>query len=94
MTWREFQLRRFGFDRESKLRWEHTRDISYYALAATGAINTTKLSKEKFFPIYSGNKRSGGITERGKELLMKAINEAVNGESGSINRGKSGTIRT
>lgn len=94
MTWREFQLRRFGFDRENKSRWEHTRDISYYALAATGAINTTKVSKEKFFPIYSGIKKSGGITDRGKELLMKAINDAVNGGSGSINRGKSPTVRT
>lgn len=80
MTWREFQLRRFGFNRENKVRWEHTREISYYALAATGVIDTRKVSKEKFFPIYGGSiKKGGGITDKGKELLMKAINEAVNG---------------
>jgi len=80
MTWREFQLRRLGFDRENKVKWEHTRDVSYYALAATGAIDTKKVSKEKFFPIYSGiTKKGGGITDRGKDLLMKAINEVVNG---------------
>lgn len=88
MTWREFQLRRFGFERENKAKWEHTRDISYYALVATGAIDTKKVSKEKFFPIHSGSiKKSGGITERGKELLMKAIKEAVNGGSTGNNRG-------
>lgn len=87
MTWREFQLRKEGYSREDKRRWEHTREISYYVLVATGAIDTRKVSKEKFMPIDNIGRKVVGITDRGKELLMKAINEAVNGEHLRSNTG-------
>lgn len=94
MTWREFQLRRYGYEREDKSKWLHTREICYYVLAATGAIDTKKMSKEKFMPLDgSGSKKVVGITDRGKELFMKALKESVNGGSGSIIGGQSPTIR-
>jgi len=88
MTWREFQLRKYGYDREQRSKWEHTREISYCALAATGAIDTRKMSKEKFMSLDGGgSKKVVGITDRGKELFMKALKESVNGGSGSITGG-------
>lgn len=88
MTWREFQLRRYGYEREDKSKWLHTREICYYVLAATGAIDTKKMSKEKFMPLNgNGSKKLGGITDRGKELFMKALKESVNGESRNITGG-------
>lgn len=95
MTWREFQLRRLGYAREDKAKWIHTREIAYYSLVASGAIDTRKVSKEKFMPLNDGKKtKAVGITDMGKELLMKAIKEAVNGGSGSNTGGESRTIRT
>jgi hypothetical protein len=86
MTWREFQLRRYGYERENRAKWEHTREISYCALAATGAIDTKKMSKEQFMSLENGSKKTATITSRAKELFMKAVNEVVNVESGSRNR--------
>ena len=51
MTWREFQLRRAGYLRHQKEDWKKSRMVAYYALAATGAIDTHKMSIEKFMPL-------------------------------------------
>lgn len=56
MTWREFQLRRFGFIRSTIEEWKKTRLVSYYSLVATGAINTKKMSIEKFMPLDENSK--------------------------------------
>lgn len=85
MTWREFQLRRYGYERENRAKWEHTREISYCALVATGAIDTKKMSKEKFMPLENGSNKTVAITSRAKEIFMKAVNDVVN-ESRSRNR--------
>ncbi|KPE49768.1 hypothetical protein AOB46_18770 [Chryseobacterium indologenes] len=85
MTWREFQLRSLGYVRKTNdhdsRQWLHTREISYNVLVGLGVINPKKLPIEKFMPIgENGSKpKPRGITERGKELLMKAIKQAVNG---------------
>ncbi|WP_288446523.1 hypothetical protein [uncultured Chryseobacterium sp.] len=85
MTWREFQLRKLGYSREDKTRWLHTREVTYHVLVATGAIDTRKMSKEKFMPLENGSNKTVVITSRAKEIFMKAVNDVVN-ESGSRNR--------
>lgn len=81
MTWREFQLRRAGYLREEKRRWEHSRSISYYSLVATGAIDTRKMSLEKFMPL-DGTSQKGIMSDEQKEAMIKArerVKEQLNG---------------
>ena len=81
MTWREFQLRRAGYLREEKRRWEHSRSISYYSLVATGAIDTRKMSIEKFMPL-DGTPQKGIMSDEQKEAMVKArerVKEQLNG---------------
>lgn len=96
MTWREFTLRRTAYlnqqTQEDIKRWIHTREIIYCTLVAGGCIDPKKTPIERFMPIgKSGNKKE--ISSRGKELLMKAINEAVNGGFRSDVGGGPGAIR-
>ncbi len=92
MTWREFILRREGFFRERKneetRQMKHTRVISYFTLVATGAIDTKKLSLDKFLPIKEGASKGNKIEDWQKEALLNAINGVVN-ESGGRIRGES-----
>lgn len=90
MTWREFTLRRMAYLNRQKeddtKRWIHTREIIYCTLVAGGCIDPKKLPIDKFMPIGNSGKKKG-ISEKGKELLMKAINDVVNGGSRSISGG-------
>lgn len=80
MSWREFQLRLAGYRRQEKDKWRHTREIAYCALAATGAIDPKKVSKEKFMTLdNSVKKNSGGLSDRQKELMKEAQKRALNG---------------
>ena len=92
MTWREFILRREGFFREKEnediRQMKHTRIVSYFTLVATGAIDTKKLSLEKFLPIKGGGKQRAKIEDWQKEAFLNAINEVRN-ESGSRIRSES-----
>lgn len=92
MTWREFRLRR---DRYLKLKEDedtrqrrHTRLIAYSALVSTGAIDTKKMSIDKFMPIEGGDKVKARIENWQKEAFLKAVNDVVN-ESGSTTGGAS-----
>lgn len=97
MTWREFTLRRTAYlnqqTEDDTKRWIHTREIIYCTLVAGGCIDPKKLPIDKFMPIGSSSVKKKEISSRGKELLMKAINEAINGGSGSNTGGGPGTIR-
>lgn len=96
MTWREFTLRRAAYlnqqTEDDKKNWIHTREIVYCTLVAGGCIDPKKLPIDKFMPIGNGVKKKE-ISNRAKELYMKAINEALNGGSRSITGGKSSAIR-
>lgn len=79
MTWREYQLRLLGFKRRNKDKWIHTREVAYMVYLNIPEKGK-KVSKEQFMPLEDLRiRKSAGISERGKELYMKAINEAVNG---------------
>lgn len=74
MTWREFSLRRRGWEREQKRQWIHTREVSYNALVATGAIDPKKTTRETFMPIEGGKSKTR-MTEKQRAALKKAQQE-------------------
>ncbi len=77
MTWREFVLRVNGYRRQQKEKWYHTRLVSYYSLVATGAIDTKKISIDKFMPLENkGNNFNDIQRELIKEQQRLAIEEA------------------
>ncbi|AQX87160.1 hypothetical protein ATB97_10945 [Elizabethkingia bruuniana] len=51
MTWREYQLRKLGYERNRKITAYVTRDIVYHSLVATGAIDPRKTSINSFRPL-------------------------------------------
>lgn len=77
----EYQLRRDGYFRKQKEQMYHTRSISYYSLVATGAIDTRKMSIEKFMPL-DGTPQKGIMSDEQKEAMIKArerVKEQLNG---------------
>lgn len=50
MTWREFQLRRFGYLKKQKEEWCKVREIAYWSGAGT-AFEANKVSIDKFMPL-------------------------------------------
>lgn len=74
MTWREFQLKVYGYRREQKNKWHHSRLIAYYSLVATGAIDTKKMSMEKFMPL---EEKTNVSNNEQKELLKQMMQEAL-----------------
>lgn len=92
MTWREFCLRRYRYlkvkEDEYIRQAQHTRMLAYWTLVSTGAIDTRKMSIEKFMPIEGGSKEKTRIENWQKEAFLKAVNDVVN-ESGSRTGGTS-----
>lgn len=56
--------------------------IAYYALAATGAISTTKMSIEKFMPL-EGAKSKPVVSDAAKEALFRAREQYLKETNGS-----------
>ena len=80
MSWREFLLRRLGYLRKEKSEWIHSRFLAYYSLAATGAIETKKMTIEQFMPL--DGKKTGRVSNEAMERLaleQKKYEEIVNG---------------
>lgn len=50
MSWREFQLRRIGYEREQKTDWYKVREISYWVYMSI-PTKGKKASKQEFMPI-------------------------------------------
>ena len=70
MTWREFHLRRIGFERSEKREWYRTREVGYASLIG-GGVDPKKLTKEKYMPLDEA-KPNGIMTDGMKEALAKA----------------------
>lgn len=81
-TWREFQLKRLGYFRKEKEEWKKARIISYYSLVATGAIDTKKMSIEKFMPLDDSNSKPR-MSDAMKEALENAQNQYLKEKNGS-----------
>lgn len=76
LTWKEYQLKRDGYLRETINRQYTTRTIAYYSLVATGAIDTKKMSMEKFMPIQ-GETKENRISDSQRNALIEAQKLAV-----------------
>ncbi|MDV3594395.1 hypothetical protein CMU87_18160 [Elizabethkingia anophelis] len=50
MSWREFQLRRIGYERSQKTDWYKVREISYWVYMSI-PTKGKKASKQEFMPI-------------------------------------------
>lgn len=75
MTWREFQLRLAGYKRIENKKWYHTREICYNIHLS---IPLKKhLTRDQFMNLGDTSPRKK-VSERGKELYMKAVKDAMN----------------
>ena len=71
MTWREFHLRKIGFERSEKREWYRTREVGYASLIG-GGVDPKKLTKEKYIPLDEPQKSTSIMTDSMKEALAKA----------------------
>ncbi len=71
MTWREFQLRVYGYERAQKKELQKTRIIAYSSKFPALMAKSTP-SIEKFMPI-DGEHVKKGVTDAQREAYMKAF---------------------
>jgi len=81
MTWREFHLRRIGFERSEKREWYRTREVGYASLIG-GGVDPKKLTKEKYMPLDE-NQNKYRVTEEGFAALKLAQEKYLKERNGS-----------
>ena len=81
MTWREFHLRRIGFERSEKREWYRTREVGYASLIG-GGVDPKKLTKEKYMPLDE-NQNKYRVTEEGFAALKLAQEKYLKEKNGS-----------
>ena len=73
MTWREFQLKLYGFRRQQKDRWEQTKVLAYQ-IYLTIPEKGHKKSIDQFWPENSSKNK---ISQSQKLLLLEAHKKAM-----------------
>ena len=77
MTWREFLLKKQGWEREQLRKWERAREIAYWS--GRGTAFDGKVSIQKFMPL--GNERpKSAVSDAGRrafELEMENYNKQI-----------------
>lgn len=73
MSWREFQLRKMGYDRKEKIEWEKVRQIAYWSGVEVG-FDRSKYSPQKFMPL-DDKEQSKGVSEEAQARFKKAQKE-------------------
>ena len=81
MTWREFHLRRIGFERSEKREWYRTREVGYASLIG-GGVDPKKLTKEKYMPLDE-NQNKYQVTEDGFAALKREQEKYLEQANGS-----------
>lgn len=73
MTWAEFQIRLFAFNRIEKNNWFKLREIMWITLISSHQ-DPKKLpkSKDAFMSLDIKSKKTNGITDEQKEAFLKA----------------------
>lgn len=74
MTWREFQLRSYGWHQSENRSWQKVRKITYYSLVASGSIDSKKTSEVAFMPIGDEVSDKKSVLEMLKEAKEKLKN--------------------
>ena len=83
MTWREFQLKRMGFERSEKRKWFMVREIGYASLIG-GHIDPKKLPKDKYIPLDDNTPKKASSSafealKREREIYSEKVKEKLNG---------------
>jgi hypothetical protein len=73
MTWREFQLRKAGYEREQLKNWEHTRMVAYWSGAGT-AFDGKKTTIDKFLPLGNDTDKLK-VSDEHRESFNKAMQD-------------------
>lgn len=73
MTWREFQLKRYGFIRQQKEKTNHTRTLAYMIYLSIPESKKTKDPINKWWPLDN----EIGVQNWQKELLLEAQKKAI-----------------
>lgn len=81
MTWREFHLRKIGFERSEKREWYRTREVGYASLIG-GGVDPKKLPKEKYMPLDE-NQNKYQVTEDGFAALKREQEKYLEQANGS-----------
>ena len=81
MTWREFNLRRIGFERSEKREWYRTREVGYASLIG-GGVDPKKLTKEKYMPLEETQSKYQ-VTEDGFAALKREQEKYLEKANGS-----------
>lgn len=76
MTWAEFQIRLFAYNRMEKKHWLKIREIAWSATIAPH-LNHKKIpkSKEAFMPLESTNTSKSGVSQAQKEAFLAAYQQ-------------------
>lgn len=83
MTWREFHLRKQGWEREQLRKWEHTRMVAYWSGAGT-AFDAGKTKIDRFMPLDKETNKpiiSESHKARFNEEMKKYLDKVKNGSS-------------
>jgi len=81
MSWREFQLRKAGYEREQLKEWERTRMIAYWA-GMDGGFDGKKTTIEKFIPL-KGDRFKPKVSDEHRESFNKAMQDYKNKVNGN-----------
>lgn len=83
MTWAEFQLRLFAYKRQRKAQQADLREVAWAALISFNVDPKALKSKEKYWPIYSGDNKTSRVSEQTRNAFNKAMldyQKQVNGK--------------
>lgn len=81
MTWREFHLRKIGFERSEKREWYKVREMGYASLIG-GGVDPKKLTKEKYMPLEETQSKYQ-VTKDGFAALKLAQQKYLKQTNGS-----------
>lgn len=77
MTWREFQLRLFSYNRVQENEWNKVRVLS--ATIVKSGFLSVENKKKELKNIWSGTKRNkGSLSEKQRLAIIKAQQEYIN----------------
>lgn len=80
MTWREFQLRKIGYERQNLEQWKRVREIAYWSGAGT-AFDASKVKPNRFMPL--GEEQSvRGVSDKTKERFRQLQREYLEKTNG------------
>jgi len=72
MTWAEFRIRLYGYNRQQEKQWLKVREVAYASIVGPHLDPKKLPTKDKFMPIGKGKST---VTERMKDRMHQAIKE-------------------